>query len=82
MRLFVSILLPCVLFCTPVEAQITSVAGGGSWWETATWIGGQVPTASDDVIVNGPVIVRGDDTCRDLTVNAAGSVQNTPNRFS
>ncbi len=61
--------------CNASSAQITSTTAGGDWWESTTWIGGTVPTATDDVTVQGPVVVARDDVCRNLTITAAGSIR-------
>jgi hypothetical protein len=44
------------LFCLlPMcaNAAITAAAGGGQWTAPTTWVGGVVPTATDDVILDG-----------------------------
>lgn len=56
---------------TACGATITS-AGNGNWNNGATWIGGQVPNATDDVIIdNGDnVTLTADASCASLTMNA------------
>ena len=50
---------------------ITSTESGGNWQNVTTWIGGVVPYAENDVIINGPVLVLNyDNECNNLTVNA------------
>ncbi len=59
---------------TSFQAQtITSVTNGGHWNDAGTWVGGVIPGESNDVIINGPVII-GYPTCNNLTINSGGSI--------
>ncbi len=64
---------------TPVAGrEIRSVSATGYWFTPETWIGGVVPEAGDDVVINGEIYVNeGTDkataTCRNITI-ASGSV--------
>ncbi|MEA3496370.1 MAG: choice-of-anchor J domain-containing protein, partial [Bacteroidota bacterium] len=54
---------------------ITSTTTGGDWNDTLTWIGHVVPTASDDVIIDGLVSVNLSDTlCNNLTINSGDTL--------
>ncbi len=70
-------LMVAFLFSCAVSAQsITSTTAGGPWNSATTWVGGVVPKASNDVIINGTVKLNGDFTCNNLTVNASCSFMN------
>lgn len=50
-------------------ATITAAAGGGNWSATGTWVGSVVPTAADDVVLNGisgSVTIDAASVCRSL----------------
>ena len=55
-------------------ATVVSTPAGGSWSDSATWVGGVVPGVLDDVVVAGPVTVPGTQACATLDVLAAGSL--------
>lgn len=58
MKRLLFVTLAFVLLCTDkCFAQINSTLAGGNWADTLTWVGHVVPTANDNVIINGTVIV-------------------------
>lgn len=56
---------PSLLF-----AQITSTTAGGNWSDASTWLGGVVPTATDNVVIDGTVYHSNkSDACLNLIIN-------------
>lgn len=67
----ITMLFLAMLFVSITSAQITSKTVGGNWNDASTWIGGVVPTANDNVVIDGMVYHNDkSDVCRNLTVNA------------
>jgi len=63
-----------ILFCLPLMVQaltITSTSGGGSWFSTSTWVGGQLPGNTDDAVIAGNVTISTNvAVTRNLTINS------------
>ncbi|MBD2769942.1 T9SS type A sorting domain-containing protein [Hymenobacter sp. BT664] len=57
-------------------ASISSTATGGNWSDPTTWVGGVVPTSSDDVTIAAGATVTLDQagSCSSLTVASTGSL--------
>jgi hypothetical protein len=64
------ILLMLLASANQVIATITSKASG-DWSAPATWVGNAVPGATDDVTINGLIVLDGAFTCHNLTINAS-----------
>jgi hypothetical protein len=71
----------CLTFClaiffpVDVASQIVSAPGGGLWNSTTTWVGGIVPGAADNVVIESTVSVNGN-ACNDITIVGSGVLQN------
>jgi hypothetical protein len=51
-----------------------SKADGGNWNDATTWNGGNIPTSSDDVSINGAVVINGNAVCRTITIGSGSSL--------
>ena len=62
---------------TPAPGNVSSVAGGGNWSNPATWGGGAVPNAADNVtiVAGSPVIIDTAAVALSLTVNSSATLQ-------
>ena len=79
MRLHRWLVLGVFLAAAPASAAtVTSTEAGGDWTQGSTWVGGVVPSGSDDVVIAGPVAVDVSSSCNDLTVLSGGDVHNGP----
>ena len=72
-----------LMLSSNVQAQIHSTYLGGYWNNTNTWIGGIIPGAGNDVVIQGPVVqgsVSGYDIlteyCNNLLITSTGSLTN------
>jgi len=69
-----------VIEVTKVGSSITSVQQG-DWNATTTWVGGNIPTVTDDVVLDHKVTVKiTTATCKNMTVNATGMLQVNANK--
>ncbi|MCF6268192.1 MAG: T9SS type A sorting domain-containing protein [Melioribacteraceae bacterium] len=70
------LLLLLLLIPQTISSQtISSTSSGGEWNATTTWVGGIVPTVSNDVQINGVVSIEGNNSCRNLTISTNGILQ-------
>ena len=74
-RLFVG-LLSLIWVCSANAQTIYSTSTGGNWSDTLTWIGYEIPYYTDDVVIDGPVIVNQGGWCNNLTINSGASLKN------
>jgi hypothetical protein len=58
------------------NAQINSTSSGGNWSDPLTWIGGSIPGAADDVIINGTVDCDGGPSCNNIVISSSGLIRN------
>ena len=79
--IFISIAL--FVFSVNSFSQIHSTYLGGYWNNTNTWVGGIIPGAGNDVVIEGPVVqgsVSGYDIlteyCNNLLITSTGSLTN------
>ncbi|MFT3740032.1 MAG: hypothetical protein QM786_14865 [Breznakibacter sp.] len=68
--------LMCLHFAQ--AATITSTGTGGNWNATSTWVGGGVPTTTDDVVIaaGAMVTINQTVTCANLTIDGTLTTTN------
>lgn len=55
--------------------EIKSVKTGGNWNDTKTWITGEIPAQTDDVIILGHVIINSKSECNNAMVEKDGILE-------
>lgn len=68
MKNLFAFLLLFVFTISVYSADITSVKGGGLWSNPQSWEGGKVPTADDNVIIDGKITVDIAGVCYKISV--------------
>jgi len=83
MKLIKQLIVITILLNAIVFPQIQSTVIGGYWNDQNTWIGGVIPGAGNDVIINGPIVHASasgytilTEYCNNLTITASGSLRN------
>ena len=59
-----------------LNAATRTTAQAGNWNVTTTWVGGNIPTSADSVVVKHLVNVSDGDICKHLYVAPVGTIQN------
>ncbi|MCB0822793.1 MAG: hypothetical protein KDC09_08870 [Bacteroidales bacterium] len=68
--------LVVLLFHYSAYTQIHSTSAGGNWGDYTTWIGGIIPGAADDVVINGMVDCNSNPSCNNILITSAGTIRN------
>lgn len=77
LKKYPAILLIFLITLIYLPAQtITSTTSGGDWGTPSTWIGNVVPGENNDVVIQGTVSVTNTLSCKNLTINSGGIIQN------
>ncbi len=77
MKIIVTLILLLFALGTAFPQTVVSTAAGGNWADTTTWVGHVLPTAADDVVINGTVYANSAYVtleCKNLTVNAGDTL--------
>jgi hypothetical protein len=51
-------------------ATITSTSSGGNWSSGSSWVNGNVPASTDEVVINGNVSINTSVACTKITINS------------
>jgi hypothetical protein len=60
----------------PCPTVVHSTTTGGVWSDVSTWVEKMVPTATNDVEINGPVVIAAESPCNNLVIKSGGALQN------
>ncbi len=72
-----TVLLFAVVSVALSYGQIVSTSSGGYWRDASTWVGGIVPVDTNDVVIDGNIILDGyGHACHNLTVNSGDTLYN------
>lgn len=76
LKIPILILIISMGYCIAANAQISSAASG-AWNSGSTWVGGEVPTSSDNVFILDThiVTVGSSQNCKELTINSGGTLK-------
>jgi hypothetical protein len=81
-RLFVFLILFLFSFKPLFSATIISTATGGSWSSASTWVGGIVPTSTDDVVIaSGATVTLSDNNLSVASIVINGALTVAQNIF-
>ena len=70
----VSLMLTYYDLTPGVSSPLITTVADGNWDATATWAGGVIPTALDDVQIEHDITLNGDQTAKDLTIATGKSL--------
>lgn len=71
MKIVTTFILAFVSIVKINAATITSTSTGGNWTAGSTWVGGNAPASTDEVVIAGNVTVNASVACVKLTINSA-----------
>ncbi|MCB2219867.1 MAG: hypothetical protein KQI35_05670 [Bacteroidetes bacterium] len=58
------------------NAQIHSTLAGGNWGDASSWVGGAIPDAADDVVINGTIDCNSNPSCNNILITSTGTIRN------
>jgi hypothetical protein len=67
-------LFPFACFSQEIESTVT----GGDWNNPETWINGKIPDVNSDVVINGNVIVKESNSCKNIKIMKEATLEFGP----